>query len=178
MTLIVLLITILLAYFVYCHRDNDISRDDNALRTTSIDIIDQEKVFKSNTEVFKAIEKTIFLISFSWCSKHFLFQKFNSLLVSTATLGSDPCPSTSSDTTCTSIQSDSSQSSASSSSSYYKKWKWKCSILYEERKSNLLLYFILVLQCTMGICAASFEKFKVEARSEVSASKLRQNWGI
>ena len=30
-------------------------------------------------------------------------------------------------------------------------------------------------QCTMGICAASFEKFKVEARSEVSASKLRQN---
>ena len=36
----------------------------------------------------------------------------------------------------------------------------------------------LIIQCTMGICAASFEKFKVEARSEVSASKLRQNWGI
>ena len=36
----------------------------------------------------------------------------------------------------------------------------------------------LTEHCTMGICAASFEKFKVEARSEVSASKLRQNWGI
>ena len=30
-------------------------------------------------------------------------------------------------------------------------------------------------QCATGIWPASFEKLKVEARSEVSASKLRQN---
>jgi len=92
MTLIVLLIIILLAYFIYCHHSEDI-REHNVLQITSIDTMDGEKNLKSNSE------------------------KYDSLLVSSAIHGSDPCPSTSSDTTCTSLQSDSSQSSGSSSNS-------------------------------------------------------------